>query len=74
MSLIEKVDDGDPHKFLLKSTDPHKPNVACVCLGASEDDRNQWVSQIRHLLQTQKDFLKAIQYPIAYQKEQTKNV
>ncbi|KAG0715143.1 Triple functional domain protein [Chionoecetes opilio] len=74
MSLIEKVEDGDPIKFLLKSTDPHKPNLAFICQGASEDDRNQWVSQIRHLLQTQKDFLKAIQYPIAYQKEQTKNV
>ena len=74
MSLIEKSDDGDPFKFLLKSTDPHKPNLAFICQGASEDDRNQWVSQIRHLLQTQKDFLKAIQYPIAYQKEQTKNV
>ncbi|MPC97645.1 Triple functional domain protein [Portunus trituberculatus] len=74
MSLIEKVEDGDPLKFLLKSTDPHKPHLAFICQGASEDDRNQWVSQIRHLLQTQKDFLKAIQYPIAYQKEQTKNV
>ncbi|XP_063844125.1 triple functional domain protein-like isoform X3 [Scylla paramamosain] len=74
MSLTEKVEDGDPLKFLLKSTDPHKPHLAFICQGASEDDRNQWVSQIRHLLQTQKDFLKAIQYPIAYQKEQTKNV
>ncbi|XP_071527234.1 triple functional domain protein isoform X3 [Panulirus ornatus] len=74
MSLEEKVDDGDTLKFLLKSTDPRKPNLAFVCQGATDDDRNQWVSQIRHLLQTQKDFLKAIQSPIAYQKEQTKNV
>ncbi|KAG7167736.1 Triple functional domain protein-like 1, partial [Homarus americanus] len=74
MSLEEKVDDGDPLKLMLKSTDPRKPNLAFVCQGATDDDRNQWVSQIRHLLQTQKDFLKAIQSPIAYQKEQTKNV
>ncbi|XP_050733039.1 triple functional domain protein-like isoform X4 [Eriocheir sinensis] len=74
MNLQEKSDDGDPLKFQLKSADPHKPNTAYVCQGVTEDERNQWVSQIRHLLQTQKDFLKAIQYPIAYQKEQTKNV
>lgn len=74
MNLEEKSDDGDPTKFCLKSADPHKPNIAYVCQGYTEDERNQWVSQIRHLLQTQKDFLKAIQYPIAYQKEQTKNV
>lgn len=74
MSLVEKADDGDPLKFTLQSTDPRKPHLAFVCQGATEDNRNQWVSQIRHLLQTQKDFLKAIQSPIAYQKEQTKNV
>ncbi|XP_069951615.1 triple functional domain protein isoform X1 [Cherax quadricarinatus] len=74
MNLEEKVEDGDPFTFLLKSADPRKPNLAFVCQGASEDDKNQWVSQIKHLLQTQKDFLKAIQSPIAYQKEQTKNV
>lgn len=74
MSLEEKVDDGDPLKFVLKSTDPRKPNLGFVCQGATDDDRNQWASQIHHLLQTQKDFLKAIQSPIAYQKEQTKNV
>ncbi|XP_069191995.1 triple functional domain protein isoform X3 [Procambarus clarkii] len=74
MTLEEKVDDGDPLKFLLKSADPRKPNLAVVCQGATDDDRNQWVSQIRHLLQTQKDFLKAIQSPIEYQKGQTKNV
>ncbi|XP_066961005.1 kalirin isoform X3 [Macrobrachium rosenbergii] len=73
MNLEESVDDGDPLKFVLKSTDPRKPYLAFVCQGASDDDRNQWVSQIRHLLQTQKDFLKAIQSPIAYQKKQNEN-
>ncbi|KAK4310789.1 hypothetical protein Pmani_017672 [Petrolisthes manimaculis] len=74
MVLEEKVDDGDPLKFMLLSTDPRKPNYSMICQGSSEDDRNTWVSQIRYLLQTQKDFLKAIQSPIAYQKEKTKNV
>ncbi|KAK7084957.1 hypothetical protein SK128_027775 [Halocaridina rubra] len=73
MSLEEKVDDGDPLKFVLKSTDPRKPHLAFVCQGASEDERNQWVTQIKELLQTQKDFLIAIQHPIAYQNKQNKN-
>ena len=74
MELKEKFEGSDPTKFLLKSTDPTKPNIAFVCQGSSEEDKNQWVQYIRHILQAQKDFLKAIQSPIAYHKEKTKNV
>ena len=74
MSLHERTDDADPLKFLLQSEDPRRPSVAFVCQGANEQERAQWVAQIRHLLAAQRDFLKAIQSPIAYQKEQTKYV
>ncbi|KAB7506845.1 Kalirin [Armadillidium nasatum] len=75
MQLVERIDATDPLKFLLKSTDPHagKCDIAFICQGANQKDRDEWVSLIRHLLQAQKDFLKAIQSPIAYQKEQTRN-
>lgn len=74
LSLDEKCDLSDPSKFLLRSTDPRKASIAFVCQGENEDDHHTWTSQIRHLLQTQRDFLMAIQSPIAYQKEQTKHL
>lgn len=58
--------------FVLSSTDPSKPQVAIVCQAASQELQEQWFSTIKDILQTQKDFLKAIQSPIAYQKELTK--
>jgi len=75
MSLTETVDDGDPTKFMIRSTDPRKPNLAYVCQAASKEQRDVWVTQLQLLLQTQKDFLKAIQSPIKYQKNKlTKEV
>lgn len=58
--------------FVVKSTDPYKPNLSFTCQTGSEELREQWVATIGNILQTQKDFLKAIQSPIAYQKELTK--
>lgn len=60
------------NSFLLKSTDPNKPTLGFVCQASSPELLEQWLSTIRNILQTQKDFLKAIQSPIAYQKELTK--
>jgi hypothetical protein len=62
----------DEDAFVLSSTDPHKPIFAISCQAASQDLQDQWCSTIKNILQTQKDFLKAIQSPIAYQKELTK--
>lgn len=58
--------------FTVKSTDPNKPTLSFTCQAATPDLQEQWVSTIGTILQTQKDFLKAIQSPIAYQKELTK--
>ena len=74
MTLDENVDDSDPCKFSIVSTDPRKQNVGFVCQASSKEGRDEWVSTIRNILQTQRDFLKAIQSPIAYQKELTKEV
>nr|CAD7398872.1 unnamed protein product [Timema poppensis] len=74
MSLEENVDENDPCKFLIRSTDPRKPNLGYLCQASSKESQDEWVSTIRNILQTQKDFLKAIQSPIAYQKELTKEV
>nr|CAD7440801.1 unnamed protein product [Timema bartmani] len=74
MSLEENVDENDPCKFLIRSTDPRKPSLGYLCQASSKESQDEWVSTIRNILQTQKDFLKAIQSPIAYQKELTKEV
>ncbi|XP_059472379.1 kalirin isoform X2 [Neocloeon triangulifer] len=72
MSLNERSEDGDQCKFLIQSTDPRKPNLIYTCQGSSPALRNDWVATIKAILQTQMDFLKAIQSPIAHQKELTK--
>lgn len=74
MALIDKSDDGDPTKFILKSKDPQQEGVAFVCQGQTQQLRDEWVSNIRAILDTQLDFLRALQSPIAYQKELTKEV
>lgn len=72
MSLENSTDD--PDKFVIRSTDPRKPGLAFSCITVEEGPRYQeWVETITSILQTQRDFLKAIQSPIAYQKELTKD-
>nr|CAI5847113.1 unnamed protein product [Callosobruchus analis] len=66
MSLEAKEDC-----FILESTDPNI-RVGFTCQATNEDLQRQWVTTIHDILQTQRDFLKAIQSPIAYQKELTR--
>lgn len=72
MSLEDSVDD--PERFLIRSTDPRKPGLGFSCAAVDENGarKQEWVDTITAILQTQRDFLKAIQSPIAYQKELTK--
>ncbi|XP_054168733.1 triple functional domain protein-like [Oppia nitens] len=74
MCLIDKVDDSDPTKFLLKSKDPNMSEIAFLCQGSNKEVTALWVTNIRAILDTQLDFLRALQSPIAYQKELTKEV
>ncbi|CAL7943982.1 unnamed protein product [Xylocopa violacea] len=73
MSLEEYYDD--PEKFVIRSTDPRKPGLGFSCSAIEENGprKQEWVDTITAILQTQRDFLKAIQSPIAYQKELTKD-
>jgi triple functional domain protein len=73
MSLSEKVDDEDPLKFILRSTDPRKPNLSYICQATSQERKDEWITNLQLILQTQKDFLKAIQSPIKYQKNRLTN-
>merc|ERR1712071_520910 len=70
---------SEPVKFVVKSTDPrHHPsassgsssNCTFVCYAPAQEATSEWVETIKQILQSQRDFLKAIQSPIKYQNEQ----
>lgn len=68
-----RLDATSADSFVLQSTDPNKPNsFGVICQDSSPENLEKWITTINNILQTQKDFLKAIQSPIAYQKELTK--
>lgn len=70
MSLIDKDDNLDEGKFVLRSKDPQQEGLAFLCEGLSREDSLEWVSNIRAILDTQLDFLRALQSPIEYQRGQ----
>lgn len=55
--------------FILKSTDPNRC-LGFVCQASTEELQEQWLTTMKDILQKQKNFLEALQSPIAYQKEQ----
>ncbi len=82
---FEVGEAGEPLKFVVKSTDPRHTTTggsggsnasssgahcAFVCYAPSPEATNEWVETIKQILQSQRDFLKAIQSPIKYQNEQ----
>ncbi|XP_044733840.1 triple functional domain protein isoform X3 [Chrysoperla carnea] len=67
------MEENQNGTFTLRSTDPRRPNLQFTCEASTPELRTQWLRTLHAILQTQKDFLKAIQSPIAYQKELTKD-
>lgn len=49
------------------------PLSSFKCTAASRELAAEWVSKINSLLKTQTDLIKALQSPIAYQKELTRD-
>lgn len=72
-SSSNSSDESTDGSFIIKSTDPRRPAQWFVCHAHSTESRSEWLQNLRQILQTQRDFLKAIQSPIAYQKELTKD-
>ena len=69
MALDEHSDDGDPLKFVIRSNDPARDELRIVCQAEDESSRNLWTGIIKKQLQTQNDFLKALQAPIDYHRK-----
>uniref|UniRef100_A0A915JRH1 PH domain-containing protein n=1 Tax=Romanomermis culicivorax TaxID=13658 RepID=A0A915JRH1_ROMCU len=64
---------NEPLRFVLRNKDPSassQQDVLVQCAGPEE--KQQWVTVVKQLLDTQLNFLKALHNPIAYQKELNK--
>ncbi|KAL1245925.1 Triple functional domain protein, partial [Trichinella spiralis] len=68
---LESDVPGEPLRFILKNKDP--ANQVDTVVQANPGEKEQWVSCIKQLLDTQMNFLKALQHPIAYQKGLSKD-
>lgn len=64
---------GGVDLFCVRSTDPRKLSVAYVCQAQNAESRAEWLQKLRELIEKQKNFVIAIQSPIAYQKELTRD-
>lgn len=69
---IQKVHDDDC-RFIIRSKSPEH-EFAFLVKCETPEERNEWYTAIQNLLETQLDFLRALQSPIAYQKELTKDL
>uniref|UniRef100_A0A1B0B9B4 Uncharacterized protein n=1 Tax=Glossina palpalis gambiensis TaxID=67801 RepID=A0A1B0B9B4_9MUSC len=58
------------NRFLLKSTDPNRPDLNMICHASTIETYREWLDTIRKQLQIQHDFLNALTRPIAYQQQQ----
>lgn len=67
--VMEELPD---RQLLLRSTDPQRHELSFILTTQTDEQHREWMDNITNILQTQHDFLKAIQSPIAYQKELTK--
>ena len=73
MALDERSDDGDALKFVIRSNDPARDELRIVCAADDPESRAKWVGTMKRQLQTQIDFLRALQAPIAYHSKLAQN-
>ena len=72
--LFDEKTENNENYFLIRSSDTSKQSIGYVCQANSPELQQKWLTAFSSILQTQKDFLKALQSPIAYQKELTKDL
>ena len=75
MQFEEKVDgDAESRMFRVKSTCPKGPAITYLCQAENTKARNTWTGTMSSQLQTQKEFLQALQAPIAYHNKRMKEL
>ncbi|XP_036388697.1 rho guanine nucleotide exchange factor 25 isoform X2 [Megalops cyprinoides] len=70
---VEDSVDGDPCRFVLTSRGADGIVVQLVLQAATPDIRRVWVSNVSQILETQRNFLNALQSPIEYQRRESKS-
>lgn len=70
---IQRLQDEEGRLFMLRSKSPEH-EFAFIIKCESAEELNEWYSAIERILDSQLDFLRALQSPIAYQKELTKDL
>ncbi|TSP79500.1 Rho guanine nucleotide exchange factor 25 [Bagarius yarrelli] len=70
---VEAFVDGDPTRFALTSRGADGNTVRFVLQSSSVDISRSWVSDVNQILETQRNFLNALQSPIEYQRRESKS-
>ncbi|XP_054859391.1 rho guanine nucleotide exchange factor 25 [Eublepharis macularius] len=69
---LEPCVDNDPCKFALISRGAERGTIRYVLQAATPEIAQAWVADINLILETQRDFLNALQSPIEYQRRESK--
>uniref|UniRef100_A0AAR2KZD6 Rho guanine nucleotide exchange factor 25 n=1 Tax=Pygocentrus nattereri TaxID=42514 RepID=A0AAR2KZD6_PYGNA len=70
---LEPCVEGDPARFALTSRGADSSTVRFVLHSSSVDISRSWVSDVSQILETQRNFLNALQSPIEYQRRESKS-
>ncbi|KAF6724747.1 Rho guanine nucleotide exchange factor 25 [Oryzias melastigma] len=70
---IEPSLDGDDGRFVLTSRNPDGSVVRFQLQASSPDICRSWVSDVLQILESQRNFLNALQSPIEYQRRESKS-
>nr|XP_057939142.1 rho guanine nucleotide exchange factor 25-like isoform X1 [Doryrhamphus excisus] len=70
---VEFNADGDDARFVLTSRNPDGSTVRFQLLASSLETCRAWVDDVGQILETQRNFLNALQSPIEYQRRESKS-
>ncbi|XP_029974507.1 rho guanine nucleotide exchange factor 25 isoform X2 [Salarias fasciatus] len=70
---VEPSPDGDESRFVLTSRNPDGSVVRFQLQAASPDICRAWVNDVVQILESQRNFLNALQSPIEYQRRESKS-
>ncbi|XP_040008963.1 rho guanine nucleotide exchange factor 25 isoform X2 [Xiphias gladius] len=70
---VEPIVDGDDERFALTSRNPDGSVVRFLLQASSPEICRAWVNDVVQILETQRNFLNALQSPIEYQRRESKS-
>ncbi|XP_035378337.1 rho guanine nucleotide exchange factor 25 isoform X2 [Electrophorus electricus] len=70
---VEACVDGHPARFALTSRGADGNTVCFVLQASNPDVRRSWLCDVSQILETQRNFLNALQSPIEYQRRESKS-